>query len=62
MGCVELSPVDAKFLYEFTLPRLNPGFMARSAGNKSPGTPVRIVDFQGQAVNIRFNSKYLNYF
>ncbi|MGM0596407.1 MAG: L,D-transpeptidase [Myxococcota bacterium] len=62
MGCVELSPVDSKFLYEFTLPRINPGFMARAAGNKSPGTLVRIVNFQGEAVNIRFNSRFLKYF
>jgi hypothetical protein len=62
MGCVELSPVDSKFLYEFTLPHINPGFMARTAGKKSSGTLVRIVNFQGQTVNVRFNSRFLNYF
>ncbi len=42
-GCVNLSPADAKWLFEWTLPDLPPGWHSvRSGGARGPGTWVRI--------------------
>ncbi len=42
-GCVNLSPADAKWLFEWTLPELPDGWHGvRSGGARGPGTWVRI--------------------
>ncbi len=42
-GCVNLSPEDAKWLFEWTSPRLPAGWHGvRSGGSRGPGTWVRI--------------------
>lgn len=42
-GCVNLTPVDARWLFEFTAPRLPPGWSAvLPAGATDPATVVRV--------------------
>jgi hypothetical protein len=41
-GCVNLSPKDAKWLYEWTSPRVPPGWWAIHATDSDPGTLVRV--------------------
>jgi len=59
MGCIEVSPKDAKFLYDWTLPRVPPGFMSYSQNESEPGTLLKIVKFSGQNVNYKSQKRFL---
>jgi hypothetical protein len=41
-GCVNLSPLDARWLFDFTGPRLPPGWVAAYPTEGDPGTVVRV--------------------
>ena len=41
-GCVNLSPIDAKWLYDWTEPKVPPGWLDRRANVDYPGTIVRV--------------------
>ncbi len=41
-GCINLSPVDARWLFQFTTPRLRPGWYEARPGPKEPGTRVLV--------------------
>ncbi len=41
-GCVNLAPKDAKWLYDWTLPRVPDGWVSRYADASHPGTIVRV--------------------
>jgi hypothetical protein len=41
-GCVNLSPKDAKWLYDWTAPHVPDGWTSRFADEKHPGTIVRV--------------------
>jgi len=41
-GCVNLAPIDARWLFEFTQPGLPPGWDAILAHDRAPGTVVRV--------------------
>ena len=41
-GCVNLSPIDAKWLYDWTAPHVPAGWLNRRADAKHPGTLIRI--------------------
>jgi hypothetical protein len=41
-GCVNLSPTDAKWIFEFSSPRLNAGWQAAHPSNYDPGTIIRV--------------------
>ncbi len=41
-GCVNVSPADARWLFEWTEPTLGPGWLYRWAGRNYPGMVVRV--------------------
>lgn len=41
-GCINLAPRDAKWLYDWTRPRVPDGWLSRYADEKHPGTVVRV--------------------
>ena len=41
-GCVNLSPADARYLWEFTAPSMPPGWLRRDETETNAGTTVRI--------------------
>lgn len=41
-GCVNLAPIDAKWLFEWTAPHLPSGFSAALPVNAEPGTVIRV--------------------
>ncbi len=59
MGCIELSPRDAAFLFQWTSPGLPRGFLSISQSDESPGTLLRIVRYPNQPVPYRARSRYL---
>jgi hypothetical protein len=41
-GCINLSPLDAKWLYDWTEPRVPPAWLNRRANRRRPGTLIRV--------------------
>lgn len=41
-GCVNLSPIDAKWLYDWTEPKVPPAWINRRSNERFPGTLIRI--------------------
>ncbi|MBC7171427.1 MAG: L,D-transpeptidase, partial [Polyangiaceae bacterium] len=41
-GCVNLSPSDARYIFEFTQPALPPGWEALLPGDRERATVVRV--------------------
>ena len=41
-GCVNLSPLDARWMFDFTAPRLPAGWAAAYPTSIEPGTLVRV--------------------
>ncbi len=41
-GCINLSPIDAKWLYDWTAPTVPPGWLNRRANERHPGTLMRV--------------------
>jgi hypothetical protein len=41
-GCINLSPKDAKWLFDWTVPSVPPGWLSRRADESHPGTLIRI--------------------
>ncbi|MBU1219264.1 L,D-transpeptidase [Myxococcota bacterium] len=54
-GCVEMSLSDSHFLFNWTTPHVPMGFYKMNQSAASPGTYIRIVDYQGQKVPFRSN-------
>ncbi len=41
-GCINLSPIDAKWLYDWTEPTVPPGWLNRRTNERYPGTLIRV--------------------
>jgi L,D-transpeptidase catalytic domain len=55
-GCVEVSPIDAKILYEWTSPHVLKGFLTAAQNKYNIGTVIRIINKPFEKVNYRSRS------